>query len=186
MVLGSRAGCKGARTGAVGVLVRERRRSAGITQRELAAAAGVSIGALRDLEQGRTWCPRWGVLTAIADALGIDWHERAELVGAWAGGQHGDDDGSSAVPALARAGADLRAGTADRGARRDAGQPGLVTAARGARTAGPALARRGAEGRDRRGVVAGACAAQLRGGGPSIRQPAAPAPRPGAGTARKR
>jgi DNA-binding SARP family transcriptional activator/transcriptional regulator with XRE-family HTH domain len=105
MVLGSRAGCKGARTGAVGVLVRERRRSAGITQRELAAAAGVSIGALRDLEQGRTWCPRWGVLTAIADALGIDWHERAELVGAWAGGQHGDDDGSSAVPALARAGA---------------------------------------------------------------------------------
>jgi Helix-turn-helix domain len=37
-----------------GELVRERRMSIGLTQQELAVAAGVSIGALRDLEQGRT------------------------------------------------------------------------------------------------------------------------------------
>src|SRR5207249_3841676 len=37
--------------GAFGELVRERRMSIGLTQRDLADAAGMSIGALRDLEQ---------------------------------------------------------------------------------------------------------------------------------------
>lgn len=67
--------------------MRERRLSAGLTQRDLATAAGVSIGALRDIEQGRTWCPRWGSVAAIAAALGMDRHQRAELASAWSGGQ---------------------------------------------------------------------------------------------------
>jgi DNA-binding XRE family transcriptional regulator len=37
-----------------GALIRGRRRAAGLTQQQLAEAAAVSIGALRDLEQGRT------------------------------------------------------------------------------------------------------------------------------------
>jgi DNA-binding SARP family transcriptional activator/DNA-binding XRE family transcriptional regulator len=53
-------------------LVRERRVSAGLTQRELATAAGVSVGALRDLEQGRTRCPRWAAVAAITAALGTE------------------------------------------------------------------------------------------------------------------
>lgn len=69
----------------LGGLVQESRVCAGLTQQELAAAAGVSIGALRDLEQGRTRCPRWGTLAAIAVALGMDRHQRSELARAWTG-----------------------------------------------------------------------------------------------------
>ena len=65
--------------GAVGAMVRERRVSVGLTQQELAVASGVSVGALRDLEQGRTRFPRWAAVSAIAAALGMDRHHRAEL-----------------------------------------------------------------------------------------------------------
>jgi DNA-binding SARP family transcriptional activator/DNA-binding XRE family transcriptional regulator len=58
-------------------LVRQRRVSAGLTQRELATAAGVSVGTLRDLEQGRTRCPRWAAVAAITAALGMDRPQRA-------------------------------------------------------------------------------------------------------------
>jgi DNA-binding SARP family transcriptional activator/DNA-binding XRE family transcriptional regulator len=95
----------------VGELVRERRVSAGLTQRELAAAAGWSIGALRDLEQGRTRCPRWGSVVAIAAALSMDHRERTELAEAWSGGQ--PDAGAGYGPAGtvgARALAGLRIG----------------------------------------------------------------------------
>jgi transcriptional regulator with XRE-family HTH domain len=61
--------------------------SIGLTQRELADAAGMSIGALRDLEQGRTRCPRWGAVAAFAAALDMDRNQRAELASAWSGGQ---------------------------------------------------------------------------------------------------
>ncbi|HEX6521171.1 MAG TPA: BTAD domain-containing putative transcriptional regulator [Streptosporangiaceae bacterium] len=53
------------------------------TQRELAAAAGMSVGALRDLEQGRTRSPRWGTVEELAAALGLDPAQRAELTRAW-------------------------------------------------------------------------------------------------------
>jgi DNA-binding SARP family transcriptional activator/DNA-binding XRE family transcriptional regulator len=86
------------------VLVRERRVSAGMTQRELAAAAGVSIGALRDLEQGRTRCPRWGAVAAITSALGLDRHERAELASAWTGGPPDEDVGCEAEACAVRIG----------------------------------------------------------------------------------
>jgi tetratricopeptide (TPR) repeat protein/DNA-binding XRE family transcriptional regulator len=50
--------------------VRDRRRAAGLTQLDLAAAAGVSIGVIRDLEQGRTGQPRRRSAERIAAALG--------------------------------------------------------------------------------------------------------------------
>jgi transcriptional regulator with XRE-family HTH domain/DNA-binding winged helix-turn-helix (wHTH) protein len=53
------------------------------TQRELAAAAGMSVGALRDLEQGRTRSPRWGTVEELAGALGLDPAQRTELIHAW-------------------------------------------------------------------------------------------------------
>ena len=56
----------------VGSLVRIRRRAAGLTQRELADLAQVSLGTVRDLEQGRTHRPRPGSMTRLAGALGLD------------------------------------------------------------------------------------------------------------------
>ncbi len=54
------------------------RLSAGLTQHETARRAGISVGTLRDLEQGRTTAPREASLAALAAALGID---PAELAG---------------------------------------------------------------------------------------------------------
>lgn len=85
--------------------------SLGLTQEGLSAAAGVSIGALRDLEQGRTQCPRWGAVAVIAYALGMDRYQQAELASAWFGGQLGKDTGYAAMEAEAWAhGPDLRIG----------------------------------------------------------------------------
>jgi DNA-binding SARP family transcriptional activator/DNA-binding XRE family transcriptional regulator len=56
----------------VGALINDRRIAAGLTQRQLAEAAGISLGALRDLEQGRTSSPRWSVVQGLAAVLGID------------------------------------------------------------------------------------------------------------------
>jgi DNA-binding SARP family transcriptional activator/DNA-binding XRE family transcriptional regulator len=56
---------------AMGPLIRRHRAAAGLTQRQLADAARVSLGTLRDLEQGRTQRPRWGVVEGLATALGI-------------------------------------------------------------------------------------------------------------------
>lgn len=43
----------------IGQDIRRYRKAAGQSQRQLADAAGLSLGALRDLEQGRTLWPRW-------------------------------------------------------------------------------------------------------------------------------
>ena len=56
----------------VGSLVRIRRRAAGLTQQELADLAQVSLGTVRDLEQGRTHHPRPGSMTRLAGVLGLD------------------------------------------------------------------------------------------------------------------
>lgn len=53
-------------------LVRAHRHRAGLTQQELAAKAGISLPALRDLEQGRRSCPRPRSLAALAEALDLD------------------------------------------------------------------------------------------------------------------
>src|SRR5262245_31336608 len=56
----------------VGSLIRIRRLAAGLTQQELAELAQVSLGTVRDLEQGRTRHPRGGSLARLAGALGLD------------------------------------------------------------------------------------------------------------------
>src|ERR1700678_53184 len=61
-----------------GVLLRRYRNVAGLTQQELARRAGVSVGAVRDLEQGRTRRPR--ALSALADALMLSPAQAGELV----------------------------------------------------------------------------------------------------------
>ena len=53
-------------------LVRDRRQAAGLTQVQLAAAAGVSIGVVRGLEQGRTRHPQPQSVQRIAAALGAE------------------------------------------------------------------------------------------------------------------
>jgi DNA-binding SARP family transcriptional activator/DNA-binding XRE family transcriptional regulator len=53
-------------------LIRAHRHEAGLTQQELAAKAGISLPALRDLEQGRHSRPRPGSLAALAAALDLD------------------------------------------------------------------------------------------------------------------
>jgi DNA-binding SARP family transcriptional activator len=58
-------------TGDLGGLVRARRERAGLTQRELSVRAGLSVGAVRDIEQGRTAAPRSGSLARLAAALGL-------------------------------------------------------------------------------------------------------------------
>jgi DNA-binding SARP family transcriptional activator len=50
-----------------------RRRTAGLTQRQLAAAARVSVGVVRELEQGLTTRPRPESVRRLARALGQRW-----------------------------------------------------------------------------------------------------------------
>jgi len=64
----------------LGQLLKLYRNECRLTQRQLAEAAGVSLGTLRDVEQGRTSDPRWGALESIAAALGLNQHQRAMLV----------------------------------------------------------------------------------------------------------
>ena len=64
----------------LGALVRARRESVGLTQRQLAARAGVSMGAVRDIEQGRTAVPRPGSLARLTAALELSGRELDGLV----------------------------------------------------------------------------------------------------------
>src|ERR1700678_1933877 len=63
-----------------GVLVQAYRHEAGLTQQELAAKAGLSVAALRDIEQCRRHWPRPRTLAALSDALGLDSEHAAHLV----------------------------------------------------------------------------------------------------------
>jgi DNA-binding SARP family transcriptional activator/DNA-binding XRE family transcriptional regulator len=67
----------------MGSLLKGYREDRGVTQRELAAAVGMSIGALRDLEQGRTRFPRWGIVEELAAVLSLGRAQRDELTQAW-------------------------------------------------------------------------------------------------------
>ena len=64
----------------LGTLVRAYRQEAGMTQRELAIRTGLSVGALRDIEQSRRRRPRSSSLTALADAFNLDPSQAANLL----------------------------------------------------------------------------------------------------------
>jgi DNA-binding SARP family transcriptional activator/tetratricopeptide (TPR) repeat protein/DNA-binding XRE family transcriptional regulator len=66
----------------VGMAIRRRRLAAGLTQRELAERAGVSVRGLRDLEQGRIRQPRAASVRKLADALALPPAQREALL-AW-------------------------------------------------------------------------------------------------------
>jgi DNA-binding SARP family transcriptional activator/tetratricopeptide (TPR) repeat protein len=58
-------------------VIRARRLAAGLTQTELASRAGLSLGAIRDLEQGRTTGPRPGSLARLAAVLELGPEDQA-------------------------------------------------------------------------------------------------------------
>lgn len=62
-----------------GELIQTYRREAGLTQLELATKAGLSVGALRDIEQSRRR-PRSSSLAALTDALDLDPEQGASLL----------------------------------------------------------------------------------------------------------
>jgi DNA-binding SARP family transcriptional activator/DNA-binding XRE family transcriptional regulator len=64
---------------AFGILLRARRQHAQLTQQELAQRAGMSVAAIRDLEQGRRLSPRRRSMARIIEALGLDNHGAVEL-----------------------------------------------------------------------------------------------------------
>jgi transcriptional regulator with XRE-family HTH domain len=47
---------------------------AGLSQEQLAVAAGVSAQAISDIERGITLHPRAGTIHRVADGLGPSWH----------------------------------------------------------------------------------------------------------------
>lgn len=73
-------GHNGGMTRPLGEIVREFRRRAGFTQRELADLAGLSIAVLRDVEQGRVAKPRPATVRRLADALELSSSDRDALV----------------------------------------------------------------------------------------------------------
>ena len=66
--------------GGLGGAVRRFRRRAGLTQQEAAELAGLSVGALRDIEQGRVSRPRASTLRRLAAVLELSRAERDDLV----------------------------------------------------------------------------------------------------------
>ncbi|MEJ1106123.1 BTAD domain-containing putative transcriptional regulator [Kribbella sp. CCNWLW197] len=66
-------------TGRFGELLRTLRRHAGLTQRDLADRTGLSTGAIRDLEQGRTRSPKSDSIDAIAAALALNGRDASSL-----------------------------------------------------------------------------------------------------------
>jgi transcriptional regulator with XRE-family HTH domain len=50
--------------------LRELREAAGLTQTQLADKAGMKLGGVQNLEQGRTY-PTWPTVLALAEALGV-------------------------------------------------------------------------------------------------------------------
>ncbi|WP_158441204.1 BTAD domain-containing putative transcriptional regulator [Kribbella steppae] len=65
--------------GRFGELLRTLRQDGGMTQRELADQAGLSAGAIRDLEQGRTRSPKRDSIEAITAALALSRHDAGKL-----------------------------------------------------------------------------------------------------------
>jgi transcriptional regulator with XRE-family HTH domain len=62
-----------------GVRLRELRRRAGVTQKDMAAAIGVSPAYLSALEHGRRGAPAWSTVQKIIGYFNIIWDEAEEL-----------------------------------------------------------------------------------------------------------
>jgi transcriptional regulator with XRE-family HTH domain len=62
-----------------GVRLRELRRRAGVTQKDMAAAIGVSPAYLSALEHGRRGAPAWSTVQKIFGYFNIIWDEAEEL-----------------------------------------------------------------------------------------------------------
>jgi tetratricopeptide (TPR) repeat protein/transcriptional regulator with XRE-family HTH domain len=65
----------------LGLLLRELRRRALLTQEELAERSGVSVSTIAGVEAGRVRRPRGSSLRLLADALGVTGEDRARLTG---------------------------------------------------------------------------------------------------------
>ena len=84
---------KAADSGRAAELIREYRRAAGLSQRQLADSAQVSIGVVRDLEQRRTTRPHAESVRRLAEALGLDTEQGGRFTRA-ARGEPGDQVGA--------------------------------------------------------------------------------------------
>ncbi len=75
-------------SGNAGGLLRACRQKAGLTQRQLAEAAGVSVGVVRDLEQGRTTRPHGESVRRLVSTLHLSQQQTRELSLAARGNVH--------------------------------------------------------------------------------------------------
>jgi len=82
----------------LGALISGYRRAAGLTQDQLALRAGVSVGAVRDLEQGRTRRPRPDGVGRLADSLCLNEAQRRALT-SWLPGARATDPPAASRPA---------------------------------------------------------------------------------------
>ncbi|HZR52904.1 MAG TPA: BTAD domain-containing putative transcriptional regulator [Streptosporangiaceae bacterium] len=79
--------------GRAGALIRKHRRAAGLSQRQLADLANVSIGVIRDLEQHRTAHLQPRSVESLVRALGLDHGQAAALAGATGQGRTAEGTG---------------------------------------------------------------------------------------------
>src|SRR5260370_32405270 len=75
-------------TSRFGLVMRAYRLDAGMTQQELAQRSGLSVAALRDLEQGRRSRPRPATVCALSHALGLNPPRAADLARAATASRH--------------------------------------------------------------------------------------------------
>ena len=71
---------KQGRESVLGGSIREQRLALGLTQRQLATTADLSLTAVRDLEQGVTRSPHGTTRSKLADALGLELHSLSAMV----------------------------------------------------------------------------------------------------------
>ncbi|MER7667051.1 tetratricopeptide repeat protein [Kitasatospora sp. NPDC096128] len=108
-------------TGEFGRLLTGHRVTAGMTQEDLAATAGVSLRALGDMERGRTRGPQRRTVQALAAALGLDGPQTAALERA---AQAGRPRGVRQVPPQSQAPGPGGRSTAPAAPDREASPPG--------------------------------------------------------------
>ncbi|HET6293510.1 MAG TPA: BTAD domain-containing putative transcriptional regulator [Kribbella sp.] len=87
--------------GHFGEFLRTLRQDAGVTQRELADRAGLSAGAIRDLEQGRTKHPKRDSIEAIVAALKLSGQDADKLQAAVKANRSATASISAGAPAAA-------------------------------------------------------------------------------------